>query len=324
MPLTTPRRGNHYDVLGDTPDAPAMSLRLATDLDDAPAFNIGLLSARPTSGRFVGDIYWATDDLTMGLNGTPSSWNGASWQIFSAASNPANAVAGLRTLGTAAGAALPGNDASVTNARTPIAHAASHLQGGSDKIHGIVPLGGVIDYYGAGDPADTDWLMPNGRALNSAADPTLTPLWTEIGTAHGGTGANNFFMPDERGRVTVMAGTAVPAVPGGTNHVIAVKGGEETHVLVKAELPNVSTNGESGTHNHFLGPTASSTPGEAWLTTIQNLQLGGTAITLLDPTQHTSVTDVNAQDHTHALGGTDTPHNNMPPFITCNRLMRVR
>lgn len=40
----------------------------------------------------------------------------------------------LRSLGTGANQALPGNHASVTNARAPTAHAASHAEGGSDPI----------------------------------------------------------------------------------------------------------------------------------------------------------------------------------------------
>lgn len=40
----------------------------------------------------------------------------------------------LRSLGTAAGQALPGDHASVTNARTPSAHKASHEPGGTDAL----------------------------------------------------------------------------------------------------------------------------------------------------------------------------------------------
>lgn len=54
----------------------------------------------------------------------------------------------LRALGTSAGQALPGNHASVTNARSPTAHASSHISGGSDKIYtyGVAtcPAGGGV------------------------------------------------------------------------------------------------------------------------------------------------------------------------------------
>jgi hypothetical protein len=46
----------------------------------------------------------------------------------------AAATGSLRTLGTGAAQALPGNHASTTNARTPTAHAATHQPGGSDAM----------------------------------------------------------------------------------------------------------------------------------------------------------------------------------------------
>lgn len=44
------------------------------------------------------------------------------------------------SFGTAAGTACEGNDARLSNARTPTAHAASHLPGGTDAIPPIAPV----------------------------------------------------------------------------------------------------------------------------------------------------------------------------------------
>lgn len=59
------------------------------------------------------------------------------------------ATEALRALGTGAGQALPGNDASVTNARTPTAHRASHAIGGADSLFGVgllaaMPAAGTV------------------------------------------------------------------------------------------------------------------------------------------------------------------------------------
>lgn len=56
----------------------------------------------------------------------------------STADGPAN-VATLRTLGTGPLQAVAGNDIRLTNARTPLGHAASHKHGGNDEIATITP-----------------------------------------------------------------------------------------------------------------------------------------------------------------------------------------
>lgn len=56
----------------------------------------------------------------------------------------------LRALGTGAGQALPGTHASVTNARTPTAHAASHKHGGSDALYRSLTVNVNTDGAGNG------------------------------------------------------------------------------------------------------------------------------------------------------------------------------
>lgn len=70
---------------------------------------------------------------------------------------------------------------------------------------------------------------------------TYATLFNTIGTTWGaGDGVNTFNVPDMRGRVPVGMGTGT----GLTNRAIAVKFGEETHVLTQAEIPD---------HGHPLG-----------------------------------------------------------------------
>lgn len=328
---TTARRGNRYPVLGDTPDIPRDIGNLAADLDDAPAYNRGTGAARPGAGRFVGDWYWVTDDFTMSTVGSPTVWNGASWQYACPPSGPAVGIAGTRSLGYGALQALPGNDPTVTNARTPLAHAASHLQGGSDKIHGVVPLGGQIDYWGGSDPADTDWYVPDGRALNSVADTTLAALYALIGTAHGGTGASNFFLPNPRGRFMIMQGVASPSVPGGTTHAMASKGGEESHVISAAEDPDHTHDHTSNTglRAGFLDviapsdPILNDAPSARGFYTHNDNPGASLAIEIGNPGATSIERWIVTSSLKHA-SGTPAGHNTLPPFMTCNKLMRVR
>lgn len=139
---TTTRRANRYPVLADNPDVPRDIGNLAADLDDAPGYNAGLIAARPGSGRFIGDIYWATDDLAMGANGSPYVWQSSGWRLMSHANDPAAGTAGARTLGAGAAQAAAGNDSRLSDARIPTAHAASHRAGGSDALSSLA-LNGI-------------------------------------------------------------------------------------------------------------------------------------------------------------------------------------
>lgn len=131
---TTARRANRFPVLTDNPDVPRDIGNLAADLDDAPGYNTGLIAARPASGRWIGDIYWATDDTTMGPNGTPYVWTTGAWRVWAHPNDAAVGVASARTLGTGALQAASGSDSRLSDARTPTAHAASHRAGGTDPL----------------------------------------------------------------------------------------------------------------------------------------------------------------------------------------------
>ncbi len=74
--------------------------------------------------------------IAPGAVGTTELADGAvtGVKIASALSDPGAATAGLRTLGTGAQQAAAGNDARLSNARTPTAHAATHATGQADAI----------------------------------------------------------------------------------------------------------------------------------------------------------------------------------------------
>lgn len=92
-----------------------------------PGLQAGLGALRPAAGAAAGDEYYGTN------TGTKERWSGVVWEVVFSR-DPAVGVAGLRTLGTGSLQATAGDDARLSNARTPLAHAASHVTGGADAI----------------------------------------------------------------------------------------------------------------------------------------------------------------------------------------------
>ncbi|MNY37820.1 Phage Tail Collar Domain protein [compost metagenome] len=108
-------------------------------------------------------------------------------------------------------------------------------------------------------------------------------------------GDNQFRLPDLQGRTVIGVGTAQGAA-GATNHPLAQAGGEETHTLTVSEMPahshgyfNAIAGGGKFTHNEN-----------------GNVQpFAGTA------------SGVTSSD------GTGHAHNNMPPYLTLNYIIRT-
>jgi microcystin-dependent protein len=170
-----------------------------------------------------------------------------------------------------------------------------------------IPIGASLEYAGSGDPADTRFLLEDGRTLNSVTDTTLAALFTTIGTTFGGTGASAFALPDSRGRVTVgpdSAGTATGAAGRLTaNAGRGNFGGEEKHTIATAELPANNIGGGASPLVYLTGGP---------------LGTGG-------PLAIPSSASGNANFAANAIsGGTNTPHNNMQPFLVKNKIIRVR
>lgn len=168
----------------------------------------------------------------------------------------------------------------------------------------IIPPGTVWEYYGSSAP--TGWLFCDGSAVSRT---TYSTLFTAIGTSQGaGDGSTTFNLPDRRGRVSIGAGTGAgegssgTGAPSGTaltTRSIGQWGGEEAHLL---------TGGESGTsaHTHPLpGPPI------IWGGSGNTTGAGGTPITTVGTTS--------ASDEADA----DDAHNNMPPFIVCNFIIKT-
>tara|TARA_Y100000590_G_scaffold145471_2_gene167300 strand:+ start:2902 stop:4026 length:1125 start_codon:yes stop_codon:yes gene_type:complete len=154
---------------------------------------------------------------------------------------------------------------------------------------------GMIMQFG-GSTAPTGWLMCDGAAKDASSDSSLQPLFDVIGNAYGGSNNTDFKLPDLRGRMPVGAGTGTNL----TARTLAAVGGAEEHSLTEAEMPP---------HTHetsFLNTDAPSN-GQGYLCGSNNQTANYT---------YTS-------ESTGGTNGTVEAHENMPPFVVLNFIIKI-
>lgn len=147
------------------------------------------------------------------------------------------------------------------------------------------PIGSISAFAGAIGDIPANWLPCDGDEISRS---TYANLFAIIGETYGvGDGLTTFNLPNLRGRVPQGANYA--QLPNGTNGTYTTRArgvsvGEENHTLLLAELPSHTHTSHSQTNaNH-------------------NAAGGATDFG----------TGTNANSGTN---GTDTPHNNMQPFV---------
>lgn len=129
------------------------------------------------------------------------------------------------------------------------------------SIPGLVPVGsgiitastgatgvtGDIVYSAAATRSGS--VICDGSHYNSVSDPSFAALFAAIGTTFGGTGANDFAVPDMRGRLTVAKGT--------NGNVVSV-GQTEPGTALGARAPyhTHTINDPTHAHNVGYGPTS--------------------------------------------------------------------
>lgn len=166
-----------------------------------------------------------------------------------------------------------------------------------DSDGGCRMVGEIIPYAGPNSPR-SDWILCNGASLLRVDFPDL---FTVVGTTYGAADISHFNIPDLRGRVPLDYG----AGSGLTNRVLGSVGGEENHVLSVSELA-AHTHTDAG-HTHLDN---NATP------TVINGGLEAPAIAATS-----SVTATGSGNASLTDTGSDSPHNNMQPFLAINYLI---
>ena len=258
------------------------------------------------------------------------------------ASDAAVGTASRRTLGAGALQAMPGNrtlDAisapvaplslngqRLTNVAAPTTttdatnkayvDATATSFAASTAVLDNVPVGTILAYGGSSAPA-ADWMLCQGQSLDRL---TYASLFTAIGTAYGSVDSTHFTLPDLQGRTPIGAGTATGAA-GATVHALGTNGGEETHVNVANEAGVMShghsvsdpTHAHSNTNGSYLQVSASVS---TWLNTTNNANYA----VYHAPSTAAAATGLTVVAHP---GQSGAPHNNMPPFVTTNYMIKV-
>lgn len=161
---------------------------------------------------------------------------------------------------------------------------------------GAVPPGTVTAF--AGKTAPNGWLLCDGQSYSIS---TYRDLYSAIGTTYGGYG-QSFQVPDLRGRFPVGKDTGTFATLGG-------KGGEEKHTLTVSEMPSHQHSGnDRAWHDKqkrngqqwFVGLTHDR---GSWMSNAANDGL------------------TNQDTETGTTGG-NQPHNNLPPYISLNFIIK--
>ena len=164
---------------------------------------------------------------------------------------------------------------------------------------GISPVGSITMY--GGQTAPSGWHLCNGTALNRT---TYSSLFNIIGTIYGaGNGSTTFLLPNMNGRFVVGVGTITDSSTQGNftaTYNLGGKDGTQKHILTENELPS---------HSHTFYAKRQSSP-----------QAGSNSHD--NPRTGTSGDGYNGQITTDATGG-GQEHENRPPYITLNYIIRI-
>lgn len=141
--------------------------------------------------------------------------------------------------------------------------------------------------------APRGWAFCDGQILPISQNQSLYSL---LGTTYGGDGRTSFALPDLRGRTPIHVGSS-----NGSIHLLGQKGGEETHTLSAAEMPQ---------HDHVLQGTNN----PATTTSAAGNVLGSTTSNVYTATAATVSLSTAAS---LSVGGGQA-HNNMQPTLVLN------
>jgi microcystin-dependent protein len=169
------------------------------------------------------------------------------------------------------------------------------------RHHQYVPIGGVIMF--AGSVAPDGFLLCNGAEVLIDDYNRLNYI---IGNAYGTPSINvKFKLPDLRFRF-----------PLGKNNIqnLGDVGGEENHTLTANEMPSHNHGVSDPGHTHNVGNIPDGT---------QNIVAApGGGISAADEIRYTETTNTNTTGISINTSGGGQAHNNMPPYIVMNYIIK--
>jgi len=203
----------------------------------------------------------------------------------------------------------------------------------SENLRPVMPPGLISAFAGLTIP--DGWLLCDGREVSRTV---YAALFANLGTWFGtGDGTTTFNLPLLSGRVVVGYFPELPELGD-----VGDSGGEREHTLTTAELASHnhtqdSHNHTQNTHNHTQNAHVHADDRQVTFgvdTLINNSTayvLNRNQGTLAGPLNKTSVTAVNvttvatniAATATNQATGSGSAHNNMPPYIVLNYLIKT-
>lgn len=163
------------------------------------------------------------------------------------------------------------------------------------------------------------WLPVNGAAVSRDA---YANLWAAYADADdnspwgNGDGSSTMLIPDDRGRMTIAVGEGVGLLP----RALGESGGEESHILLQAEMPNFTPPYVESNHGHALTPFLVGDDTSPAVRVALGFA-GQTGLFLgISPQQFLSTVFTNITVHS---GGSGQAHNNMQPFVVVHKFIKV-
>lgn len=179
-----------------------------------------------------------------------------------------------------------------------------------------VPTGSLFPFAGSSASVPSGYLLCDGSAV--ARTGTYAALFAVIGTTYGsGNGSTTFNLPDLRSRLPIGAGTGT----GLTNRVAGTTYGTETHTLVSANIPQMTTGNMSANASHAHGhvyPVFVNAPTTGGSTLSGSGYVKGNDSAGVNPVSSTST------EHTHTVGNqSPTAVNHLPPTLAVNYIIKT-
>lgn len=168
----------------------------------------------------------------------------------------------------------------------------------------LVPAGAVQTF--AGPVAPSGWVFCDGTEYNVSEYPLLAAV---IGNIYGGTPGTTFKVPDMRSRFALGSGDGGADL---TNRILGQTGGAETHTLTVNEIPS---------HNHGVTDPGHS---HSYINNVndQNTDNAFGTETAADQADLNQTTGNNTTGISINNTGGGQPHNNMPPYLVLNHIIK--